>query len=231
MQKALEMIENSFALLKALKRCGYIHDKRDPWWWPSSGTFEVVVGAILTQQTKWQKVERSLQNLKTAGLLELESLAAAPKEQVATLIKPSGFYNTKAKHLLLLTKAIASEFGNFDRFAKEVDRTWLLRQKGIGKESADAILCYACKKEAMPVDSYTARLLEALGYTFEGYEQIQEWLIEGIEANEKDVRLLYEMPITKAQLYARFHGKIVEYAKDYIRGKRVDLNPLLGEVA
>jgi endonuclease-3 related protein len=221
------MTGNSFELLTALKRAGYLHTARDPFWWPRSGSEEVIFGAILTQQTKWERVEESLQALREHNLCSLDALAGAEPSEVAEYIKPSGFYNTKAQRLILLARNILNDFSDFEIFRQEVDRTWLLSQKGIGMESADSILCYACHRPVMVVDSYTARVLEALGYTFENYMQIQAWMHEGIEEHWESVRKLYGYDISPAGLYARFHGKIVEFAKVYIRGKKVDVSVLL----
>ncbi len=219
-------IANSYELLVALKRLGYIKDERDPLWWPNAGTFEVVVGALLTQQTKWEKVERSLENLKNADLLALEKLAEADIKQLQTLIKPSGFYNTKAKRLQQLCRNIIADFGDFQTFQDRVERAWLLGQKGVGEETADSILSYACGQEAMVVDSYTQRLLEALGYTFESYAEIQEWLKSGILENLTNISKLYGREVSVSTIYSRFHGKIVEYAKVHIRGKCVNIEEL-----
>ncbi len=222
-------IETSSELLLRLKTAGFLQTQRDPYWWPSSGTERVIVGALLTQQSKWERVERSLENLETAGLLSLEALAQSDDKTIAALIKPSGFYNTKAKRLRSLAHKILESYGDFASFQETVTREWLLQQRGIGEESADAILCYACMRPVMVVDSYTARLLEALDFRFESYAQIQQWLQEGIEGGGKDLeRYPYADDLTK--LYARFHGKIVEYCKRYMRGRVVDLEPLLGEV-
>jgi endonuclease-3 related protein len=185
------------------------------------------VGAVLTQQSRWKKVEESLSNLKAADLLTLDALASADTKHIATLIKPSGFYNTKAQRVIKLCENILESFGTFDTFAREVDRTWLLAQKGIGMESADSILCYACNRAVFVVDSYTQRLLGALGYEFESYMEIQEWMQRGIEENYQKVQELYDYDIDLATVYARFHGKIVEYAKKYIRGRRVDVTLIL----
>ncbi|MGC9351426.1 MAG: 3-methyladenine DNA glycosylase [Sulfurovum sp.] len=220
-------MQDSFDLLSALKKLGYLHTMRDPLWWPHSGRFEVVVGALLTQQSKWEKVEASLINLKTANLLTLETLSSADTQYIAILIKPSGFYNTKAQRLIGLCTNIRKDFGTFDTFVQEVDRTWLLAQKGIGMESADSILCYACHRPVFVVDSYTQRLLDALGYEFDSYMELQEWMEQGIEENFHKIETLYGDKRDIATVYARFHGKIVEYAKRYIRGKQVDVAPLL----
>ncbi len=217
-------IANSAELLAALKRAGYLKNERDLLWWPNSGSFEVVVGALLTQQTKWERVEESLENLKEAGLLSLEAIGTASEPQLAVLVKPSGFYNTKAARLKQLCLHIKEDFSDFETFQEEVDRNWLLSQKGIGMESADSILCYACHRPVMVVDSYTNRLLAALGYTFDDYMAIQEWLYEGIEGNMDVVASLYGDDIPLNHVYARFHGKVVEFAKEYIRGKKVDIS-------
>ena len=201
-------ITNSAELLAALKRVGYLKSERDPLWWPNSGSFEVVVGALLTQQTKWERVEESLANLKSAGLLSLDALAKAPTSNLAELIRPSGFYNTKAARLRQLCTNIKEAFGDFETFQAEVDREWLLSQKGIGMES------------------YTGRLLGALDYTFDDYMAIQEWLQEGIEENQDMVASLYGDDVSLNYVYARFHGKIVEFAKEYIKGQKVDLSVL-----
>ncbi|MFT7878995.1 MAG: 3-methyladenine DNA glycosylase [Sulfurimonas sp.] len=220
-------MQDSFDLLSALKKLGYLHTTRDPLWWPHSGRFDVVVGALLTQQSKWERVEASLMNLKTANLLTLEALSSAEIEHVATLIKPSGFYNTKARRLIVLCVNIRKDFGTFETFSQEVDRAWLLAQKGIGMESADSILCYACYRSVFVVDSYTQRLLGALGYEFDTYMELQEWMQQGIEDNLHKIETLYGDKRDITTVYARFHGKIVEYAKRHIRGKQVDVAPLL----
>jgi len=220
-------MQSSYDLLCGLKNMGYLKSSRDPLWWPHSGTFEVVVGALLTQQTKWEKVEESLAHLNDASLLSLEALSHADEKEIARLIKPSGFYNTKAQRLKLLCTNILNEFGSFEVFKKQVDREWLLTQKGIGMESADSILCYGCGREVFVVDSYTNRVLQAFGYQFENYMQIQEWMQEGIEANFDKITRLYDIPVTLHTVYARFHGKIVEFSKEHIRGKNVDIKPLI----
>ncbi len=216
---------DSYELLEALCRMEFPVQERDPWWWPNSGSYEVVVGAVLTQNTRWQKVETALDNLRSLDALEIEGLVRLDEALLREAIKPAGFYNTKAKRLKLLTQAISDKFGDFGTFQAEVDRGWLLGKKGIGQESADAILNYACYREAMVVDSYTAALLRAFGYEFEDYRGIQAWLIEGIKENDIKVRRLFP-DIPKAQIYALFHGMIVEYCKRYKQGKKVDTAPL-----
>lgn len=220
------MIENAYDLLAALKQAGYLKKERDARWWPRSGSQEVVVGALLTQQSKWENVEASLANLREAGLLSFDALAHCDTQHLKSLIRPSGFYNTKAPRLQALVRHILQDFGDFERFQAEVTREWLLAQKGVGKETADSILCYACYRDAMVVDAYTARLLHALDFTMEGYDEIQAWFVEGLEAAWEKVEALYGAKVSRAYVYARLHGKIVEFAKEYIRGKRVDTQAL-----
>ncbi len=207
-------MNSSFELLEALKKLDLLKDTPDLYWWPNSGSFEVVIGAILTQQTKWQKVERSLENLRVHDLLELEKLTKIDTLTLSQLIKPSGFYNTKAKRLKALCLAIIQSFESFDNFKDKVSKEWLLAQKGIGEESADAILCYACEREVMVVDNYTNKLLNSFGYEFETYQELQEWLTQGIEANLDRCYQLYEEEIDLRTIYSRFHGKIVEFSKN-----------------
>jgi len=206
-------VHSSKEFYEALKKLNLLEDLRDPYWWPNSGTFEVIVGAILTQQTKWQKVEKSLANLKDADLLNLEKLAMCDLKELQTLIKPSGFYNTKAKYLKGISKAVLDEFGSFEEFKEEASREWLLAQKGVGEETADSILCYGCYRPEMVVDSYTDRILRTFGYEFESYGDIKEWLVSGY--HDKD-----------SQFFALYHGMIVEFAKLYVKGKKVDITPL-----
>lgn len=212
---------NSFELLEALQKNNALKTLRDPLWWPRSCSFWVIVGVILTQQTKWEKVELSLENLEKASIDSLEKLAFSDEFFLATLINPSGFYNTKAHRLKTLCKAIVEEFGNFEDFCLRVDRDWLLAQKGIGEESADSILCYACGREVMVVDAYTARLLYALGYEFDDYEAIQSWLVEGILQNYHKLE-----QISLNKVYALFHGEIVEFCKKNSKGKVVNVDVL-----
>ncbi|MCB4743225.1 MAG: 3-methyladenine DNA glycosylase [Sulfurovum sp.] len=218
------MINNSFELLCRLKEEDFLQIKKDPFWWPQSGTPKVIIGAILTQQTKWERVEESLENLEELGICSLEGIADVGLSVLRKAIFPSGFYNMKAQRLKQLSKNILETYGNFMTFQKSTDRKWLLSQKGIGMESADSILCYACYRPIMVVDSYTNRLLVALGYTFDHYMDIQAWIHEGIEAHENRIVGLYKREISLPEIYARFHGKIVEFSKEYIRGQKVDIS-------
>lgn len=205
-------ISNSYDLLLFLKQQNLIEAKLE-FWWPNSNSFEILVGAILTQNTKWVNVEKSLENLRNLDLLTLEKLSNADLIALTNAITPSGFKNQKSKRLILLAKNIIEEFETFENFSLNTNRTWLLNQKGIGPETADAILCYSCKQEFMVVDKYTAKLLKRYAYEFDSYEQMQEWIVDGINENYDKIKTLYGYEITLNKLYSRLHGKIVEFMK------------------
>ncbi len=209
-------IQNSFDIFRYLKELGYLKKLRDKLWWPKSRSFEVVVGAILTQQSKWERVEKSLENLKNEKILSLEGLGKIDVNILSTLIKPSGFYNIKAKRIKLLANNIQKDFGDFDSFKNEASRQWLLLQQGIAKESSDSILCYACEKECLPVDNYTVKLVKQFGYEFNEYDELKEWMEEGILSNLEKIYKIYGEKKSINEIFARFHGKIVEFGKDKI---------------
>ena len=194
--------KDSFRIYSFLEEQNLLKDS-PKYWWPNGGTFEVVIGAVLTQNTTWKNVEKSLYNLK--GFLELESFLSLSEEQLKKKIISSGFYNQKAPRLLTLSKNIDADFQDFRTFQKEVTREWLLSQKGIGPESADAILCYACFRPEMVVDTYTKRLLKKFDIEFKKYEEYKSFLEEGIQTYFKEDALNL--------IYMRFHGMIVQYNK------------------
>jgi endonuclease-3 related protein len=207
-------LSDSWELFSALKRLNLLENSQ-PLWWPQHGTFEVVVGAILTQNTQWARVTISLANLAQHRLLTLEVLSQCDPEILMELIRPSGLIKAKANYLIRLCTAILEDFGSFEEFAPNVSREWLLAQKGIGPETADSILCYACMRPVMVVDSYTARLLKAFGYEFESYDDLQEWCEHGIREHCNDETL--------QPTFAYFHGMIVEYVKNNSKGKQVNV--------
>lgn len=210
-------LSDSWELYTALRHLNLLQNSQ-PLWWPQHGTFEVVVGAILTQNTQWTRVTVSLANLANADVLTLEALSIIDPETLMELIRPSGLIKAKAKNIILLSQAILESFGSFETFAHEVTREWLLAQKGIGPETADSILCYACERPVMVVDSYTARLLRAFGYEFENYSALQEWCERGIREHCDETTL--------QRKFAHFHGMIVEYVKHNTNGKTVIISPL-----
>ncbi|AKF25974.1 3-methyladenine DNA glycosylase [Sulfurovum lithotrophicum] len=195
-------MQESYALYKELESLDLLQH-RPKYWWPGAGSFEVIVGAVLTQNTTWKNVERSLQNLE--GCLTLENFFKLSEEQLKERIHPSGFYNQKAPRLFDLAKNIKAEFRTFERFQTDVSREWLLKQKGVGPETADSILCYACFRDEMVVDSYTKRVLREHDIVLPNYTAYKTFLEKGIreQCHEEDLNLIF----------ARFHGMIVEYNK------------------
>ncbi|WP_199919482.1 3-methyladenine DNA glycosylase [Helicobacter enhydrae] len=209
---------NSFELFTFLKSQNLLHSSPS-WWWHKVGTFEVIVGAILTQNTRWENVEKSLQKLQEAQILigenqqDLINFANIDSALLESLIASSGFARQKSKRLITLCQEILRNFGSFESFVESVDAEWLIAQKGIGRETRDSILNYACQREVMVVDQYSYRLLLKCGYEIEEYEALQSWYAEGVLENLDKIIRLYDFPISLAQIYARFHGKIVEFAK------------------
>jgi len=202
---------NSYELLIELRKKNLLKNK-PKYWWPNIGSFEVVVGAILTQNTKWENVEKALNQLRIENEeLRVEDIAMYDYLYLAGFIKPVGFYNQKAKRLISLSRNILRDFGSFEEFKENVTREWLLAQKGIGFETADSILCYGCFRDTMVVDSYTKRLLRKNGYEFESYDEMKEWFERGVEENWDRLAKFYEDDLNLC--YARFHGKIVEFMK------------------
>jgi endonuclease-3 related protein len=194
--------KNSFEIYTFLENKKLLEHSPE-YWWPNSGSFEVLIGAILTQNTTWKNVEKSLKNLENN--LTFDKFLTLEEDDLKLFIHPSGFYNQKAPRLLQFAKNIKSDFSDFKIFTKKVTREWLLSQKGIGEESADAILCYACSRDVMVVDSYTKRLLKSFEIEFKTYEQYQIFLETPMRKN---------FPKSELNLrFARFHGMIVEYLK------------------
>ena len=196
------MMKNSFDIYTFLKTKNLL-DNSSKYWWPNVGTFEVVVGSILTQNTTWRNTQKSLKNLE--AFLELDIFITLEESSLKEMIKPSGFQNQKAPRLIQLSQNIRDEFQDFKTFQELVTREWLLSQKGIGQESADAILCYVCFRDEMVVDAYTKRLLSSLDIEFKSYCDYKTFLEEGIRSNFKS----HELNL----IFARFHGMIVEYNK------------------
>ena len=211
MQSLIE-ITNSYDLLKFLKEQNLL-EKAPEYWWPNSNSFEIFLGSILTQNTKWENVEKSLVNLKKLNLLSLEALRDVDLDILILAITPSGFKNQKSVRIKKIVSNIIEEYGDFEYFCENVTKQWLLEQKGIGQETADAILCYACKQEYMVVDKYTQKLVSSFGYEFESYEELQAWCEYGINDNLDKIFDLYGHEISLNKLYSRFHGKIIEYMK------------------
>lgn len=205
-------LSDSFELLKYLKEQDLLENHPE-FWWPNENNFEIFLGAILTQNTKWENVEKSLTNLREKNLFSLLAINQVDLETLILAITPSGFKNQKSIRIKKIVSNILEEFLTFESFCENVSKEWLLEQKGIGLETADVILCYACKQEIMVVDKYTQKLVSSFGYEFETYEDLQAWCEYGINDNLDKIFDLYGYEISLNKLYCRFHGKIVEYMK------------------
>ncbi|MBP3693964.1 MAG: endonuclease III domain-containing protein [Thermoguttaceae bacterium] len=176
-------------------------------WWPGSSALEVAVGTILTQNTTWKSVERSIQNLKDAGILELNALLEIPEEELAQLIRPSGFAVLKSRRLRNLLEMICTRYGSsMEKMAerpRDELRKELLDVNGVGRETADSILLYALGIPSFVVDAYTRRILSR-----------HEILPEKMPYDE--IRHAFEEALPhETAVYAHFHAMIVEVCKEF----------------
>jgi endonuclease-3 related protein len=157
-----------------LGRFGHQH------WWPGETPFEVCVGAILTQNTNWANVRRAIANLKAAGALEPKPLFAVPPAALADLIRPSGYFNVKARRLRSFLRVLVEEFdGDLSRlFAGETGevRARLLAIHGIGPETADSMLLYAGGHHSFVIDAYTKRIFHRHKWSkgASGYDELKQ---------------------------------------------------------
>ncbi len=161
--------------------------------------FEIIVGAILTQNTNWKNVEKALYNLSKNDLLDASKVNKTRKDRIAYLIRSAGYYNQKAERLKIIAKFFLEN--------KNPTREQLLALKGVGPETADSILLYALNKPFFVIDAYTKRIFERLGYKKENYDEWQELFMNDLP---KDVKLFNE-----------YHALLVELGKNYCKKKPV----------
>lgn len=182
-------------------------------WWPADTPFEVIIGAILTQNTAWTNVTRAINNLKENKLLTPKKLHEINKERLAMLIRPAGYFNIKSSRIKHFMNFLFSEYGgSLKRMFKEDTkklREKLLSVKGIGPETADSILLYAGEKPVFVVDAYTKRLLSRHGLLNGGmdYDEIQAYFMAHLPED--------------ARLYNEFHALIVQTGKEFCRPKPI----------
>jgi len=180
-------------------------------WWPARTPFEVIVGAILTQNTSWGNVERAIANLRSAQMLTPSAISAARMARLAALVRPSGYFRQKAKKLKAFVRFLQREYGGSLKrmFATptEVLREKLLSVHGIGPETADSILLYAGEHAVFVVDAYTHRIFGRHGIT-------------NGKADYENVRALVEAALPRdSQLFNEFHALVVNTAKNWCRKK------------
>src|SRR4030043_1855927 len=160
-------------------------------WWPGETPFEVMVGAILTQNTSWRNVEKAIQKLKGKGVLNPEGIHRLKKSQLAPLIKSSGYFRIKADRLKSFLNFLFEEYdGDLKKMGRErlIElREKLLGVKGIGPETADSILLYGLKKTILHIESYTRRILSRHGMITEkaSYEEVQRLFMDHLRLDEK----------------------------------------------
>ena len=180
-------------------------------WWPGDSQFEIIIGAILTQNTNWGNVERAIVNLKKTKVLSPQKLHCLPQQKLASLIKPAGYFNVKAKRLKNFMNFLFEQYdGDLKKMQRQETkrlRHELLSVNGIGPETADSILLYAFNKQVFVVDAYTKRIFyrHNLVAGDATYHEIQDYFIKGIK---QDVSIFNE-----------YHALIVRLGKDFCKTK------------
>ena len=182
-------------------------------WWPGETPFEIVIGAILTQNTNWSNVEKAIKNLKTARRLSPEGIHESSITELAQLIRPSGFFNVKARRVKTFIDWLFSKYeGSLSRmFTQDLQtlRDELLSVKGIGPETADSILLYAGNLPTFVVDAYTHRIFSRHGFIPEesSYDEIKSFFEENLPSDVK--------------LYNEYHALLVNIGKMFCKPKKV----------
>ncbi|QBG49271.1 endonuclease III domain-containing protein [Verrucomicrobia bacterium S94] len=181
-------------------------------WWPAESRLEMMIGAILTQNTAWSNVEKALSNLRKNNALDFRNLEKVPAEQLTQWIQPAGFFNQKAAYLQEMISNIRNRFdGSLDvLFALEKSelRKELLNWKGIGKETADCIILYAAAKPVFVVDAYTRRICSR-----------HHWIDEKTKYDEVADLFTRNLP-ENVQLFNEFHALIVQTCKDHCTARK-----------
>lgn len=178
-------------------------------WWPGETPFEIMVGAVLTQNTNWGNVEKAIGNLKKHGALSPAALEKIAHAKLAELIRPAGYFNVKAKRLKNLIHFFMTEYGGSVEAlcAEELHRLRekLLSVNGIGPETADSILLYAAQKKVFVIDQYTYRVLTRHFLVGEetSYEEMQDLMMKHLP---EDV-----------SLYNEYHALLVMIGKHFCK--------------
>ncbi len=186
----------------------YLHQYYGPQhWWPGNSAFEIMVGAILTQKTAWTNVERAVGNLKANKALSPQKILTAHHRSLAAWLRPSGYFNVKAKRLKSFCQWLVEQGGEqkLNKWDTHALRHALLSVHGIGPETADDILLYAFERPVFVIDAYTRRILKRLGMIKgdEGYEHLRHWFEKELEKEPE-----------KLQLFNEYHALIVVHGKD-----------------
>lgn len=201
----LNMREKQKLLSIYKKLCAHFGPQK---WWPADSAFEVIIGAILTQNTNWKNVEKAIFNLKKAKVLSPKSLLELKNTKLENLLRPSGYYRQKAKKLKVFVGHLVSHYKGrlkpmFYKPKYEL-RKELLSLHGIGPETADSIILYAAGKPSFVVDAYTRRIGNRVGlYRTNDYHKIKAYFEENLPAS--------------LEIYKEYHALLVELAKKYCR--------------
>ena len=180
--------------------------------------FEIILGAILTQNTNWNNVEKALYNINSHNFLHIKKIKNANHEKLARFVRPAGYYNQKAERL----KMIAAKLDLFTHinafFLQENIRHKLLEMNGIGPETADSMLLYAGNLPFFVIDAYTKRLFSRLGFCKEAvsYHELQGLITKNLKQD--------------LNLFKEFHALIVEHAKQHCRTKPICEGCPLGKI-
>jgi len=178
-------------------------------WWPGDTAFEVMMGAVLTQNTNWTNVELAIDHLKKAGLLSPEAMKRVRVSQLARLIKPSGYFNIKAGRLKNVVSFLFEQYSgsipSMIRMNGSLLRQQLLAINGVGPETADSILLYALNKPVFVVDAYTKRWLYRHGLISRhaGYHEVQQMFMSSLD---------HDVPF-----FNEYHALIVRLGKTFCR--------------
>jgi endonuclease-3 related protein len=176
-------------------------------WWPGESRDEILIGAILTQNTSWENVEKSLSELRKRGMLDIRVIAETDENVLSGLIRSSGFYRIKAARLIAVCRSIAAA-GGFESLEKKTTmeaEDFLLALNGIGGETAESILCYILGREVFVVDRYTTRIFSRLG------------MDNAIHRNY--IRSLVEKTIKGKGSMKNFHATLVQLGKEHCRSR------------
>ena len=194
-------------------------------WWPGDTPFEVCVGAILTQNTAWSNVEKAIANLKRARALSPRALHQLSERQIAALIRPSGYFNIKARRLKAFIEFLFAEYGGSVTWMRREQltplREKLLSVNGVGPETADSILLYALGKPIFVVDAYTRRVL------------VRHRLIKPSATYDEIQKLFHaSFHLHPSSLFNDFHAQFVAVGKTYCKSRvalceNCPLEPLL----
>ncbi|MFA5222452.1 MAG: helix-hairpin-helix domain-containing protein [Methanoregula sp.] len=178
-------------------------------WWPGDAD-EVMIGAILTQQTRWENVEQALCTLKDKGICSVSAIYSVDQQEIESAVRCTGFFRIKARRLKALASFVMDTYGSVGNMAAVPTgqlRKGLLSVNGIGEETADSILCYGFSRPGFVIDAYTERIVRCAGIT----------------VKRSDLKALFDRALPEdPAVHRQAHAHMVEYAKEFCAKKRCD---------